>query len=229
MAGIAGNPSIVKSGLVLYLDAANRKSYRGTGTTWNDLSGNNRNGTLTNGPSFVNSNGGYFSFDGVDDYLSSPSIDMNTGTGFTVCLLFKQINPQVRSNWNYLYAQGNFEIGSYNGSPVEKYFIFKDNLIPLDTYVTNVSDSWNYLAFGTNATTRYPFVHCYNSSGYSTGTSSTSISLTSLNFTTFFYGAGPSGNLYYRANCAVIQAYNRTLSVAEVAQNYNATRNRFGI
>ena len=228
MAGKVGG-KIVTSGLVLALDAANRNSYRGTGTSWNDLSGNNRNGTLTNGPSFVNSNGGYFSFDGVDDYLSSPSIDMNTGTGFTVCLLFRQIDPQVRSNWNYLYAQGNFEIGCYNASPIEKYFIFKDNGIPLDAYVTNVSDSWNYLAFGTNATTRYPFVYCYNSSGFSSGTNSTSFSSTTLNFTTFFYGSGPSGNLYYRANCAVIQAYNRTLTTTEVAQNYNALKSRFGI
>ena len=48
--GIARGPKIVTSGLVLALDAADKNSYKGTGTTWRDLSGNNNTGTLTNGP-----------------------------------------------------------------------------------------------------------------------------------------------------------------------------------
>ena len=47
--GIAYNTSIVRDGLVLHLDAANKKSYPGSGTVWSDLSGNDRNGTLLNG------------------------------------------------------------------------------------------------------------------------------------------------------------------------------------
>ena len=53
------------------LDAADRKSYSGSGTAWNDLSGNNRNGTLVNGPTFLNSNGGVINLDGVDDHISN--------------------------------------------------------------------------------------------------------------------------------------------------------------
>ena len=45
---LSHNPRIVTSGLVMLLDAANPKSYPGTGTTWSDLSGNGNNGTLTN-------------------------------------------------------------------------------------------------------------------------------------------------------------------------------------
>ncbi len=58
---------IVRTGLVLDLDAAQPLSYGGTGTTWNDLSGNGNNGTLTNGPTYDSSNGGSIVFDGVDD------------------------------------------------------------------------------------------------------------------------------------------------------------------
>jgi hypothetical protein len=61
-------PNIVTDGLVMYLDAANTKSYPGSGTTWNDLSGNSNNGTLINGPTF-NPNGG-IDFDGTDDYIN---------------------------------------------------------------------------------------------------------------------------------------------------------------
>ena len=46
------NANVVRDGLVLYLDAANPKSYPGSGTTWYDLSGNSKNGALTNGPTY---------------------------------------------------------------------------------------------------------------------------------------------------------------------------------
>ena len=60
------NPSIVRDGLVLYFDAANTKSYPGSGTTWYDLSGNERHGTLINEPTFQSHNLGCFQFDGTN-------------------------------------------------------------------------------------------------------------------------------------------------------------------
>ena len=50
--GLAHSPSIVTDGLVLCVDAANTKSYPGSGTTWTDVSGKGYDGTLTNGPTF---------------------------------------------------------------------------------------------------------------------------------------------------------------------------------
>ena len=63
------NPKIVTSGLVLCLDAANTKSYPGTGTTLTDLSGRGNNGTLTNGPTFNTINGGRIVLDGSNDHV----------------------------------------------------------------------------------------------------------------------------------------------------------------
>ena len=62
------NPGIITNRLVMCLDAANIKSYPGTGTAWSDLSGNGNTGTLTNGPVYNSGNGGYISFDGSNDY-----------------------------------------------------------------------------------------------------------------------------------------------------------------
>jgi hypothetical protein len=56
--------SIVRDGLVLYLDATNPKSYPGSGTTWKDLSGNGNNGTLVNGVGYTDANKGSLVFDG---------------------------------------------------------------------------------------------------------------------------------------------------------------------
>ena len=67
---VIGGPNIVEDGLVLSLDAANTKSYPGSGTVWSDLSGNSNNGTLTNGPTFDSGNKGSIVFDGIDDSIS---------------------------------------------------------------------------------------------------------------------------------------------------------------
>ena len=79
------SPQIVTSGLVLALDAANKVSYPGTGTTWYDLSGNGNTGTITNGPTFSNVNLGTIVFDGTNDYVSIPSTsNFNNGNNITV-------------------------------------------------------------------------------------------------------------------------------------------------
>lgn len=62
-----GGPNIIQNGLVFALDAANKKSYPGSGTTWKDLSGNGNDGTLTNGPTFDSGNGGSIVLDGTND------------------------------------------------------------------------------------------------------------------------------------------------------------------
>ena len=79
---VTATPPVITTDLVFYVDAGNTSSYPGTGTTWSDLSGNARNFTLTNGPIYNSGNGGYFAFDGVNDFAQGPSL--NVGTGFTI-------------------------------------------------------------------------------------------------------------------------------------------------
>ncbi len=67
--GANSGPNIVTDGLVLTSDSGNRNSYAGSGTNWYDLSGNGNNCTLTNGPTFSNTNLRNISFDGVNDYV----------------------------------------------------------------------------------------------------------------------------------------------------------------
>lgn len=97
MSTINSGPDIVRTGLQLCLDAANKKSYPGTGTTWTDLSGNTTNLTLTNGPTYSSLNGGIINLDGVNDYIigsSNLSVlnDIKGTDGFTCSVLFKLNN-----------------------------------------------------------------------------------------------------------------------------------------
>lgn len=65
---VKGGPKIITDGLLLYLDAANEKSYPGSGTIWNDLSGNGNNGDLINNVVYDTENNGILLFDGTNEY-----------------------------------------------------------------------------------------------------------------------------------------------------------------
>ena len=114
-------PHIATDGLVLYLDAANIKSYPGSGTTWSDLSGNNNSGTLTNGPTFSTGSLGSIVFDGTDDYLNIPdSTAMQVGDVFTINAWIFPTNLNARYGV-FSTRRGNaagswqFEVGTANG------------------------------------------------------------------------------------------------------------------
>jgi len=68
MGTFGGAQPIVTDGLVFAVDAANKDSYSGSGTTWKDMVGEN-DGTLTNSPTFDSGNGGSIVFDGANDYV----------------------------------------------------------------------------------------------------------------------------------------------------------------
>ena len=92
------NPSIVNDGLVMALDAANKKSYPGSGSAWNDLSQINWNGTLTNsGWSYSN------------DYITIPDntsyVDFGTSSNLPTgdMSAFLWVYPlDFNSTWNIL-------------------------------------------------------------------------------------------------------------------------------
>ena len=85
------NPSIVTDGLVLCLDAANTKSYPGSGTTWTDISGKGYDGTLTNGPTFSSDNLGCIVFDGSNDRVDGVhNSELNLTQDLTVECWFRR-------------------------------------------------------------------------------------------------------------------------------------------
>jgi hypothetical protein len=228
-------PRIVSNGLVLCLDAANKRSYPGTGTTWTDLSGNSNNGTLTNGPTFSSANGGHIVFDGTNDYLSlNSALNFSTSTGFTICMFLQKVNNQSGTAWNYFYSNNSptIEIGGYGQTGTS--FVFKDNTVAnTEIGSQDIVSSWSYISFGTNASTRTSYIYTLNPTvGTVLTTSVGSVSNLTLGFERFFTtgpSGGPAGTTYFRSKCATIQAYNRVLTSTEVLQNYNATKSRFGI
>ena len=105
--GTGYNPRIVTDGLVLCLDAANARSYPGTGSVWYDISGNGNHFNLYNAPTFDSDNGGSISFNGTDEYARSiNTIDLSHTGRYIVEATWKVSNTvasflwELSANWN---------------------------------------------------------------------------------------------------------------------------------
>jgi len=216
---------IVTNGLVLALDAADRNSYPGSGTTWFDVSGNNNHITLTNGPTFDNSSIKSISFDGVDDFgtiNSNASLTMSQPTLIVTCT---STTGTVLAKggygiyWNYgLRAPNNttFFARNDNGDSTSPTFSSSPSII--NTYAlvwtgTTVNFYRNGVFGGSNALNYSP-----------TATNSLFLRIGCA------WNNSTSQNVeFFNGKIASIQIYNRSLSEAEIIQNSNAIKSRFGI
>ena len=216
-------PNIITDGLVLYLDAANTKSYPGSGTTWSDLSGNNNNGTLVNGPTFNSANGGSIVFDGVNDYLVCPSnnsVDVNSFTwSATVqglyngvgCLLY--IGNPV--------GGGILPYKVFIGVVSSKLYINYDGILFSFGNLVNNMIYYLTITYDQNITNMYVNGIFVGSSTARTGT------LTSK--TNLFLASTIGIYEFFNGRIFNTLLYNRAISGTEVLQNYNATKSRYGL
>jgi len=238
MAGIAGQPSIVTSGLVLYLDAANRKSYSG-GNLWRDLSGNNYNFTLVNNPVFGNHRGvPCFTFSGADDYATrAGTINHDISSYCTLIITMASIGGNDFASCSRLFSLND---GSANNVDYNTYFTLASciqtkfglwyrsspgGLYPTSDLRTG-NDEYKVLCFKwTASNTAYAFLN-----GVQQNSSAITSPFTYANVQRMTIAMNSSLTIE-NSNVRVAQVlmYNRELSATEVLQNYNATKTRFGL
>jgi hypothetical protein len=231
-------PNIVKDGLVLYVDAGSPNSYPliNSSTTWKDISGNGYTGTLINGPTFNNANGGRIVIDGTNQYtkLSSTLNFSNYNTsGFTISFWIKvnsttQINKYLFSKLTNAGSDNQFSI--IYGYVANTYELYggvggagANQTIRTNSQISVNDTNWHNLTYSVGTTTTgyldsiIKFTNTYASLTY--------VSSTNNNYLTTFDAAG----FYLNSNIATMQLYNRILSSQEILQNYNATKTRFGL
>ena len=230
--------NIVTSGMTLYLDAGYSTSYGGTGTTWSNVGGaSGGNAVLTNGPTYTSSNGGGIVFDGVDDYaiISNASGLINTTTSGTVDFFYK-LNSVPDSDYEdvwgirtpssgRIFLYENNEIT--NPSPIMRLvWRFSDSSlesissgIPYDSLlVYNIT--FTYVVSGGSTT-----VALYKNGSLVQSRTSNKV----LDNPANEIRLGTDFNQYSNCTIFTYRIYNRVLSAAEILQNFNAQRNRFGI
>ena len=217
------SPKIVTDGLVFAVDAANKKSYPGSGTTWTDLAGNN-NGTLTNGPTFDSGNGGSIVFDGANDYVNFPHFD--TGNSITVDVWFKKNSGTgyqgILGNWIGIGAGDSWLI-TQNDSKIQFYTMYNSTSGNSVQDTTNISSNvwYNFTGTFTNG-----LFKIYRNGAL---TNSNTISQTTIYQNTNNIWLGKFNNYEFNGNISIGKVYTRALSPTEITQNYNALKSRFGL
>jgi hypothetical protein len=222
---LSHSPRIVTDGLVLCLDAANPKSYPGSGTAWNDLSDRGNNLTLQNTPTFGSS---------PSSFLFNGSTQSATRTGtlngianynnFSVVVAFR---TSTRKDFMALVGDDVHTV-NYVGFTTEinaGSVTMWSNGSVLNTTEKYDDGNWHIMTCtmrtGSNNCTLW-----VDGVARITGTLPTPNTV-NTSFMVAQWG-GPSA-YFYAGNIAFVQIYNRTLEGAEILQNYNALRGRFGL
>ena len=235
------SPKIATNNLVLAWDAANPKSYPGSGTTVYDLSGNGNNFTLINGTSY--NAGGYFQTDGVNDYIKSASTVNLSGYDYVVVdLWMKSLNDATycqafehSNNWNtntggfglFIHNNGsgyvkNMNHTNHNGSAARNYaFTMDQNWCNHINLYSKVSDSTGRLVWTNGNLTAFS-----NNNGYPTGTSTGAASFRN---DTIYMGARGGTSAFGQGGYGSFKIYGFKFSDANSEQNFNALRSRYGI
>lgn len=223
------NTYIVPEGLIYSLDAANFKSYPGSGTTFNGLF-SSTGGTLVNGTGYTSDGGGSFVFDGTNDYLiTSSNVSPLGSNSRTICIWFYMPNSQRKNVYGY--GQGFtgsiFDIITWDSDGLNRLIGHYwaggyDTLGTMPFRNTLNVPGWNFV------------VHTYNGSAVSLYTNTVFSNSTNLNLTTL---DGPltiargtyNAYDYFTGKVSTLQIFNRVLSPLEMNKIYNATRDRYGV
>jgi len=203
--------NIVRNGLVLNVDGASSSSYPGSGTSWFDISGSNNHLTLANGPAFTGTNGGIFTFDGVNDNANRA---FTWPTDFTFDLFCKPISSG--GGYHRIIGTGDvFEFAIGNGADIKYYHAGWTG-----TGVTITFGSYVQLCGVKSGSNFYIYKN-------STLVYSGSITLTSVSF--LYLSSKHNSAELVNSSIGAFKIYNRPLSATEIAQNYNALRGRYNI
>jgi hypothetical protein len=226
--GVIAGANINDNGLVFSLDAANNRSYTGSGSTSFGLVGG-IGGTLINGTGFSSANGGSFIFDGTDDYINS-TFPVNNNSDFTIgfWMNYQDVTSPDRglvSTWDI--SWNGFGIGTYN-SQIRSWV--NDGAGGGINWAPIVTNTWKYytLAFSNSLKTQYVYI---DGIFLNSETRNTTVTHSSLQIAR----GGQSGSTqltyypYLKCQISQLSIYNRALSAKEIKQNYNATKKRYGL
>jgi len=246
--GIYRRPQIIRDGLILYYDAANIKSYPGTGTIWKDLSGNGNNGELVNGSTFDSGNGGSIVFDGVNDYARKINTSHSYLSSSTVVVFLKVFSFSGVGKFGvagYDFNGGNYSesttgiINVNSAGTIRSSVITSSQTYRIVQSTTLISFNKYYMATLCKDTINGKLSLYVNNKLESENTFDVNTYAqwpsagTFIGNNNFIIGSYNSNNWgtgpFLNGSVAHVSLYNRALTAEEILQNYNATKGRFNL
>lgn len=231
MSTLGAGPNLVTDGMIMCVDAANVRCYPGSGTSITDLS-LSETGTLADAPTFDSDFGGSFSFNGSSNYITMTE---KTPQYMTLSCWFKATGaPSTNDGFGGVMIAANPQLNGtlawmlgYSWTTNKVNFLLADNA----SYLASSTVSANEIHHAV-ATYDGSFQKIYVD-GSSVGSRSWTTSATYPTSGDVNVRIGEWGYSGYQRNfngniyrCSI---YNRALTEAEIVQNYNVLRGRFGL
>ena len=225
------SPAIVTDGLVLCLDAANKRSYPQTGSVWSDLSGNGYTGTLQNAPQFYNYNRGYFTFNGADESTYFGDILDMGYQSMTICAFVKTSSGGgvIVGKHSLRLNTGRWYLSFTSDGKVRNIIDVGTGGLALDSITDIRNTGWRMI---TGVWDRSVGRKVYIDDKLESSNSQNSSATNMQNSDPFRVGSGSSSNgsthgAYFNGDIANVSVYNRALTADEVRRNYEATVGRY--
>jgi hypothetical protein len=247
------SPRIVTDGLVLYLDAANSKSYPGSGTDWTNIADTSMTGSIISA-TYSTNNLGNFNFDETNDYvvISSGSESLNIGTNHT-WVWWLRIPDFTGDLYQYIYSHNTFastnacniwftedavvDVGF--GGPELLKFEYNDTSTAdvrarFNNTLSIADNQWHMITLVKSGWSHTDNTLYVDSDKFTSLTNEiTEQSITKCVPTgdlNVGRRADANSQRYFGGDMAILMVYkDKALTEQEVLQNYNALRGRFGI
>ena len=224
-------PSIITTGALMYVDAGQTSSYPSTGTTWTDLSSNTNNATLVGSPPWTSAGtASYFTFNGAgSQYASTVASKFNTSyTGKTIFFAARMtVGSFSVGTFRCLFGTngGSRNFNTYLYSPSSGVFQIHYSAGGTGGFSNNLSLTTNQWFIGAVTQTTGGLV-TYYFNGQAAGTN------TGITFAQYAGNSGEYvalGDNYWYGDLPVVAVYGRALTAAEILQNHNAIKTRYGL
>jgi hypothetical protein len=231
-------PPIVTQNLLVNYDFSNASCYPGTGTTVTNLIGNGNNSTFGASTIFTSTDGGILHFDGTNNSRLTMTVSSSFSSGITnkltACTWVKpKINGTQGAAYEFRAIMGKADSGDsddfsfgYNASNRLRVYIESTGENAVDSAASMSLNQWYYVC-ATIYTGSISFyingVRDANSASFGT----------SYNMNLGKWGVGQmteaNWNTPLSGSVGAVHLYNEILSTAQILQNYNSTKVRYGL
>ena len=225
------SPNMVTDQLLFSFDAANPKSYPGSGVAWNNLT-DGFDATLTNGPTYTTGADGFISFDGTNDYaaitITGGSFSLSEATFIT----WIRRNGSSTSYTGLLFNRGGSPSTSATGMN------FYSDVHKLGYHWNDSSSTWSFSGgpfvpdqtwtmAAVSVSSSAANLYACNSNGIAVGTKT--LSHSSASFSNIEIARDPFGySRVCKGDISIVQMYKKALTAAEIKQNFDAFKGRYG-
>jgi len=223
-------PQKVKDGLVLWLDAANNKSYTSGSAIWRDMSGNNITGSITGSytfPTYSSNNNGTLVFNGTNAIVDFKNPSILQITSGSISIWFRAVQVPAVGNG-----------GGFNGLITKQgawgLFMSGSLLVTYDwgggatkATTANIGNfNWYNACMTFSETVGTP---SNNAIIYLNGVAILTTTIKNTTSNQVQIGNGGNADQYLSGSVGYAQIYNRVLTPSEVQQNFNALRGRYNL